>query len=228
MEFGMEKGVKERLIDFLDAQNVKKSFFEKSIGASNGFVNSIRRSVSPDKIDLIKENFPDLNIDWLLTGEGEMFKPRIVSALNVPHIRAEYIQPYINYLITKRTPLKVPVIPVVGLKDGVYCAFDIPDNSLSSGMTTSLSIGDIVICRALPKPDNSTLLGFKAISSLVAVLTKDDLFIKKISYIDNSSIHMESTHPAYSSEDITIKIKDILSLFVVEKVFINTPDFRDI
>lgn len=68
----MEKGVKERLINFLNAQSVKKSFFEECIGASNGFVNSIRRSISPDKINAIKENFPDLNIDWLLTGDGEM------------------------------------------------------------------------------------------------------------------------------------------------------------
>ena len=46
--------------------------FCRRIGTSTSFVNSIRKSVQPDKLKAITENFPELNPIWLMTGEGEM------------------------------------------------------------------------------------------------------------------------------------------------------------
>ncbi|GEM_PF-991475 len=66
--------VKERLKQYIKFKDLKTNAFEKVIGASNGFVNSIRQSVAPDKLEQITKYYQDLNIEWLLTGVGEMIK----------------------------------------------------------------------------------------------------------------------------------------------------------
>lgn len=64
--------LKERLEYFLKSKRIRKAEFGRSIGVSAAFVTSIRKSIQPDKIEAIKAAYPDLNITWLLTGEGDM------------------------------------------------------------------------------------------------------------------------------------------------------------
>ena len=66
--------VKERLILFLKSQKIGQSSFEKKVGLSNGYVNNIRKSIQPDKLQKISLIYPQLNIGWLIAGEGEMMK----------------------------------------------------------------------------------------------------------------------------------------------------------
>ena len=44
------------------------------VGLSNGYVNNIRKSISPEKLQSITLTFPELNTEWLLTGRGEKIK----------------------------------------------------------------------------------------------------------------------------------------------------------
>lgn len=74
--------VKERVKIFLEYKKLTVSAFEKSIGASNGYVNSISKSIGVDKIELILEKYPILNIEWLLTGKGSMLKNENKSSVN--------------------------------------------------------------------------------------------------------------------------------------------------
>ena len=64
--------VKERLIFFLDSKRISKAEFGRQIGVSNAFVTSIKNSISPEKLQKIKDSYPELNVEWLLTGEGAM------------------------------------------------------------------------------------------------------------------------------------------------------------
>lgn len=66
--------VRGRLILYLATKKVKKRVFERQIGAANGFVNNIKRSMSPEKLEAISNSCPDLNITWLMTGRGDMLK----------------------------------------------------------------------------------------------------------------------------------------------------------
>lgn len=66
--------VKERLIAYLDYKKVSKSDFGRSIGVSSAYVTSMRKSIDPEKLQSIAKNYPDLNTEWLMTGEGEMLK----------------------------------------------------------------------------------------------------------------------------------------------------------
>lgn len=66
--------VKERVKKFVKHENIGIIDFEKSINVANGYVNSISKSIGIDKINAILENYPNLNIEWLLTGNGSMLK----------------------------------------------------------------------------------------------------------------------------------------------------------
>lgn len=78
----MNETVKERLIAYLDKKGINKSEFGRAIGVSTAFVTSIRQSIQPDKLEKIASIYTDLNIDWLLTGNGEMQKPQISQTVN--------------------------------------------------------------------------------------------------------------------------------------------------
>lgn len=65
---------KERIILLLNNKGVTISNFFSSIGVSysNFKGKQLESSPSADLVAKIKSNFPDVNTDWLLTGEGEM------------------------------------------------------------------------------------------------------------------------------------------------------------
>jgi transcriptional regulator with XRE-family HTH domain len=68
----MQSSVKDRLIIFLEYKNISQNKFEKSVGLGNGYVNNIRTSIQPDKLQRIAQLYPELNFKWLLTGIGDM------------------------------------------------------------------------------------------------------------------------------------------------------------
>lgn len=73
----METSVKQRLIQFIKYKGIGQGKFEKAVGLSNGFVNNIRVSITPEKLQKIALCYPELNKSWLLTGEGEMLNNEI-------------------------------------------------------------------------------------------------------------------------------------------------------
>ena len=65
-------GIKDRLYDFLKAKNLKASKFEQKCGLSNGFCGKVNDNITEGSLSLIKKAFPELNINWLKTGFGDM------------------------------------------------------------------------------------------------------------------------------------------------------------
>ena len=65
-------GVKERIKDFIKYKGISERAFCISIGVSISYVNSIRKSIQPDKMKTITMVYPELNPIWLMTGDGEM------------------------------------------------------------------------------------------------------------------------------------------------------------
>ena len=68
------KTIKDRLKAFAKYKGLGQGKFESKCGLSNGYINNIRQSIQPDKLQKIALQFPDLNTGWLMTGEGEMLK----------------------------------------------------------------------------------------------------------------------------------------------------------
>lgn len=67
--------VKDRLIKFIAYLKIGQGKFEKQCNLSNGFVSNIKDGFSTPNLSKIAIACPDLNLDWLLTGEGSMLKP---------------------------------------------------------------------------------------------------------------------------------------------------------
>lgn len=100
--------VKNRLEQFIKAMNLSTRSFERSINASVGFVRNIRQSISPDKQSDILKVYPNLNMTWLLLGEGCMLRDDSVvknTSYNLPEFPKE---------TTKKDPQSkiVPLIPI--------------------------------------------------------------------------------------------------------------------
>ena len=71
----MCKTVKERLVAFIEFKGLSKNKFETLCGLSRRYVSNISKSIQPDMCERTSLTFPELNIGWILTGEGEMLKP---------------------------------------------------------------------------------------------------------------------------------------------------------
>lgn len=69
-----ENNVKQRLKQFIEYKKISVREFERKTNLSNGYVNGIEKTIMPKKMSFISLQFPELNIGWLLTGEGKMLK----------------------------------------------------------------------------------------------------------------------------------------------------------
>ena len=71
--------VQSRLMHFISSKRMSISDFERICDLSNGYVHKIKNSVGKRGLCDIQRKFPELNTDWLLTGEGEMLNPSIIQ-----------------------------------------------------------------------------------------------------------------------------------------------------
>lgn len=76
----MKSTVKERLIAFINYLGMSKNAFENACGLSTRYVSNISASVSPDKLKQISLKFPELNVEWLLTGQGDMLREKLSTS----------------------------------------------------------------------------------------------------------------------------------------------------
>lgn len=70
----MDKTIKERTLDFIKYMEISVKEFEIRCNLSNGYVAAMRKGFGSDKLNNVLSEFPDLNRDWLLYGEGPMLK----------------------------------------------------------------------------------------------------------------------------------------------------------
>ena len=66
-------GAKSNLLKYIEIKGIKKPDFYKKTGLSNGFLDK-NENISSQNIEIIISNYPDISIDWLVTGKGEMLK----------------------------------------------------------------------------------------------------------------------------------------------------------
>lgn len=85
--------VKERIKEYINYKDISIRKFCLNIGVTAAYVNNISKSIPPEKIDRISKYYPDLNITWLITGEGEMIKeestPNYISANDMVEVPTE-------------------------------------------------------------------------------------------------------------------------------------------
>jgi transcriptional regulator with XRE-family HTH domain len=76
--------VLERLEEIREDHKLKRSQFEKVLSKSTGYINTLFKNNSMPGIDVlikIMENYPEYNLVWILTGEGEKLKANAEKSL---------------------------------------------------------------------------------------------------------------------------------------------------
>ena len=66
-----------RLLQFLQAENITQSQFADILNVARGSVSHIlsgRNKPGYDFMESLLLHYPNLNLDWLLTGKGKMYK----------------------------------------------------------------------------------------------------------------------------------------------------------
>ena len=108
---------KERLERFIEAMGFSIREFERSIGVSNGTVRHNSGTLSANLKDKISSKFPQLSMDWLLTGNGDMFS----NASKQPTDDREKTErrPREQQPARRRIPLYADVVSIGGYNDEV-------------------------------------------------------------------------------------------------------------
>lgn len=72
----------ERLKEYIDKKGITIAAFERSIGMSNAsFGKSLKngKAIGTDKLENILRVYQDINLIWLLTGQGEMLREEVIQ-----------------------------------------------------------------------------------------------------------------------------------------------------
>lgn len=141
---------KSNLLIFIKEKNLSKTDFYKKTGLSNGFLDK-GGSVTSANLETILNAFPEISLDWLVTGRGPMLR----SDLPVAHPATE---------LGAGIPL-IPIEAIAGIPAGesiavrfIDCAhYVIPEFAnlnveymirvSGSSMYPKYSNGDILACR---------------------------------------------------------------------------------
>ena len=71
-----------RLLQFLQAQNITQTQFADTLSVARGSVSHIlagRNKSGYDFLESLLLHYPSLNMEWLLTGKGKMYKDPAVE-----------------------------------------------------------------------------------------------------------------------------------------------------
>ncbi len=104
----------DRLIQFIAYSGLSARQFDLSIGAGNGYTLRMKKnsaSIGSDVIENIINIYPQLNVVWLLTGEGLMLKqeedPDILDFDKLPLERQQEIERIIESKIRERQKVEL-------------------------------------------------------------------------------------------------------------------------
>jgi hypothetical protein len=79
--------IKDRLCEYLTTKGLSVNNFERSINAGGSYLRNVK-SIGSDKLLSISRFYKDINLDWLITGRGEMLKSEDTIIKDVGHTTA--------------------------------------------------------------------------------------------------------------------------------------------
>lgn len=88
--------MEKRLLQFLTAENITQSQFADSIKVAKASVSHIlagRNKPGFDFIESTAKRYPELNIEWLITGNGKMYKGLKASETPPPVSNQNFEEP---------------------------------------------------------------------------------------------------------------------------------------
>lgn len=233
----MENTVKERLISFLRYKRITQRAFVTMLGLSGAYINSIRKSISPDVMLGIAKHFPELNRDWLLYGEGEMIKGQPMGiAINngtnngvvgynsgtisntatpaIEEVDAEVI-PYVDTALARKRNFNIAKainndseLLKQRTLDELFSPISFLIKMADNSMSDEIRQGDMLFAKFIPKEAN-------IVSGKIYLIDTNSYgtLVRQV-YVNEDSFTLHAFNPSY--EDIIITRDDIFNFCIVE------------
>lgn len=196
--------VRERLVGFLAYKHLSQGKFEQSVGLSNGFVAKVGDSIRANNLKKIQDAYPDLNIPWLITGEGSMLKNTNSAAssvkvylrenlMNVPYVPAVAKASFVESLYDTTYDMDTyGVMPEDGedLMSGDYIVYQINGDSMAPNIPNTSK----VLAKKIPEEKWETASG------VIVIVYGKTLTIKRIlknGLFDGNYITLKADNPEY-------------------------------
>ena len=94
----------DRLFVFINHAGLSARKFDMSIGASNGYSLRMKKnkaSIGSDILEKIIQRYPELNINWLLTGKGSMINSEFLNVASFDELNPLEKKKFENYIESK-------------------------------------------------------------------------------------------------------------------------------
>ncbi len=191
---------------FIKNQGISQGKFEKSAGLSNGYINSLKKAPGADKLQSILCAYPQLNEEWLLTGEGEMLKKVEGSSVEaLPVVSYSKGVPYYDETFEcgfdELTPSSI-INPKFYIRMPGYDKATLWCNASGQSMAPEISNGDIIALQLIADPS------FLPFGDIYAIITTNDMrTIKRLGRSDLPDHYkLIPTNPAFEAQDIPMRM----------------------
>lgn len=203
---------KERLLIFLKHLGIGQTKFEENTKLGRASISKIKNGMSAPNLAKISSAYPELNIDWLLSGEGAMLKsgidtsiPKITTNKGVPYYNVDFIG---GFNLIENSQTTTPDYYIDFQKyNSADCWCDVTGHS----MEPSISHGDIIALKEIK--DWRMFLPF---GEIYAIVTSEHRTIKKVTGSPNPEKFLLiplNTDIEFQPQEISISI--IIKVFKV-------------
>lgn len=226
-------GISERLKQIRDYFNLNQNDFAESLGLKQGSYSDIergrRKGLSQAIIEGIAKSYNQINIDWLLTGEGEMLKKKysipnatiienpsfIMVSVVSQYAAAGYLSGYADEEYIETLP-KIPFFVDHDPK-GKYMGFEVRGDSMDDDSTNSIIEGDTLICREIKPELWCDKLHIRKYFFVIAHKT-EGILVKQITSHnpETGDITIHSLNSFYP--DQILNLRDVAQLFNVIQI----------
>ncbi|MFC5047676.1 hypothetical protein ACFSTE_05920 [Aquimarina hainanensis] len=115
--------IKKRIIEFIELRGISKYRFYKDTGISRGVLES-SSGITEDNIAKLVAYYPEINLNWLIKGEGEIenseIQKREENTLGVLTKEEEKLKQNLLKLLTSDSEIKEAFKYVIGKEINVY------------------------------------------------------------------------------------------------------------
>lgn len=220
----------ERLSQFISSIDKTPTSFEQIIGVSKGAILKAIRNKGTVGVEILEKmvtNYPDLNLEWLITGNGTMLKDGVTKALRsmlVNNHRTTPIaaDPEVEYISVRgQTVIGLVNLSIAVNWSGIFdnneheiieSVFYLPPSLLPNGrdylafpvsgnsMEPTIPSNSIVIAE-LVKPDDYSTVGN---NHIYLIITRDAFLFRRVTnhLKEKGTLHLRSDNPEYASSDI--------------------------
>lgn len=191
--------VNSRILEFVSAKGLSVAEFERLCGLSNGYVRKVKDSLGKRGLTDILRKFPELNSDWLLTGEGDMFLSQqsnliINYTTGVPYYNVDFIGGF--DLVLNDQTINPEYLIDFKLYNEATCWCNVTGHS----MEPEIAHGDMI---ALKKIEDFSFIPFGEVYAIVT--TNEMRTIKRIGPAtnpENYSLIPTNKSPEYGIQEL--------------------------